>query len=94
MSRRRHSDEHDDDEIRLEEKTHILLAHTHGQHKFSEKEKMYMAGFQVCIFYLLFFIYIYILIYCFYISFNLFFVNFFVVEFGLFCHGQPGTPRV
>lgn len=46
--RRKNRDDHDDDEIKLEEKKYILLTHTHGHHKFSDKEKLKMANFQVC----------------------------------------------
>ena len=47
MMRSRNREDHDDDEIKLEEKKYILLAHTHGHHKFSDKEKLKMSGFQV-----------------------------------------------
>eukprot|EP00026_Physarum_polycephalum_P001806 Phypoly_transcript_01809.p1 GENE.Phypoly_transcript_01809~~Phypoly_transcript_01809.p1 ORF type:complete len:747 (+),score=78.68 Phypoly_transcript_01809:857-3097(+) len=43
--RRKQRDDHDDDEIKLEEK-HTMLTHTHGHHKFSDKEKIKMQSFQ------------------------------------------------
>lgn len=45
MRKRKEDDEANS--IQMDEKKH-LLASTHGHHKFSDIEKVKMAGFQVC----------------------------------------------